>query len=206
MAEGEESEIWRRAEASPFVAGGLRLLEGEPVLLRRMWTLRSDVDVTGYDNAGTIRVFVRDRLFTNPGRRIRRNGNDQGNSGEKVAQPNQIHPHRRTRWDIDAAQIAGAGKKRVRIKVVLAEGLEFFPVAWEIPAITAKSEAAANRLVNLETGLTDNGRHFAQFWALSAAGGQPHADEYNIAIVAKDDDDTNFALPIIIDPPIRNRG
>lgn len=201
-----QAETWRRAEASPFAPGLQRIGEASS-MVRLAWRLRDNVDLGAYADAGTVRVLVRNRTLRAPGRAVRRNGNDDvPDSGTAVPQPGAIHAARRTRLDIDAAALAGAGRKRLQIRVILAEGLEFFPAAWDIPAITAKSEAAATRLVNLKTGvITGRNLHYASFWALSEAGGTPVADEYNIAVVAIDEDDKAFALPVIIDPPIRNR-
>lgn len=141
-------------------------------------------------------------------------GEDPADKGKDHPQPK--HPGKPTRWDMDARGFyAPPGDpdhqkaQRVLVRFVLDDGLEFFDPAV-LPAITAKDAVSQAQMANLTVDTTAgrNPRPRASFFVLRPAGPN-RADSlvsFNIAVVAVDDTDPSFALPIIIDPGIPNRG
>ncbi len=134
-------------------------------------------------------------------------GEAPGDPGTMNAQPPPQPGERPTRFDIDSTGlVVDSRQQAVMLRVVLGPGLAFWPQS-ELPAITAKTAQGATRLVNLVTDTDPQGRPRATFWSLSTRGNQGAIviDGFNIAVVATDEQDPLFALPVIIDPVIRNR-
>jgi hypothetical protein len=169
-------------------------------------------DLACFENRGTLRQEICGFPVRRPGRNIR----EIPASGLARAHPQpaavSLGGGRRTRWDMDVARFwrtvqEGSAEKaqRVKIEIVLLPGMEFFDQNV-LPAITAKDEQSAKALVNLVVD-DEDGKPRATFWAIREAGPDVAtiAHSFNIAVVAVDEDDPEFALPIIIDPPIINR-
>jgi hypothetical protein len=159
-------------------------------------------------------IEVADCRLRRPIRSVRLFAYSESHGGEAPGDPgtvnNQPTPQpgdRPTRFDIDSTGlVADSRAQAVMLRVVLGPGLEFWPPS-DLPAITAKTSDGATRLVNLAVDTDSQGRPRASFWSLSTKGNQGSIviDGFNIAVVATDDQDPLFALPVIIDPVIRNR-
>ncbi len=175
----------------------------------------SDADLSNHVIRGVIRVRVGDFRLKRPRRSVRRFKFEIAHGGEKpsdtgidMPDPPPL-PVRRTLWDIDADPLFDPGlqaPQRVLIRIVLADELDYWPPQM-LPAITAKDEASQKGLANLVVDTNPNNLPRASFWALRPAGAATIVQHsFNIAIVAPDETDANFTLPIIIDPSVRNRG
>ncbi len=174
-------------------------------------------ELSGFEIRGVLRKTIHNFRLRCPDRGIRHfhwsaadGGENPNDAGTSHDQP--IIPGRPTRWDMDLTEYwhptshpDHRSAQRIMIRFVLSKGIEFFP---NIPPITAKSKDSLGNLCNPVVDTDPSGRHRVSFWALkhrdTDASQLDHA--FNIAIVAEDALDGRFALPIIIDPSIRNSG
>ncbi len=175
----------------------------------------SSTDLSAHEIMGVIRVKVGDFRLRKPRRAVRRHKYEDAHQGEKPNSTGTDMPTppplsaRRTLWDIDAEALFDPSlnkAQRVMIRILLDDGLTYWPMQM-LPAITAKDAASQKALANLVVDTNPAGLPRASFWALRPAGASTVVQHsFNIAIVAPDETNPNFSLPIIIDPSVRNRG
>lgn len=176
----------------------------------------SEADLSGHEPMGVIKVRVGDFRLRKPKREVKKHEYVPAHAGENPAvtgtdMPNPPpHLGRRTLWDIDTEPLFDPGlnrPQRVMIRIVLANKLDYWPPEM-LPAITAKDQASANALAKLVVDKQPtNGLPRATFWALRPKGASAVVHHsFNIAILAPDETEKDFTLPIIIDPSVRNRG
>jgi hypothetical protein len=207
MAEPDEADsAWDLESGFRFVNGRL----GKPAF--GLIDL-AQADLALYQDRGTV-IHTIEGFFTRlPGRNVKqRNANGQTVDHQRPASmPAGIAP---TQWDIDATALwttatnpVQTPAQKLRIEVRLGEGVRFFPPSSGVPAITAKTAASADRLVNLEVDLFE-GKPRAVFHAILPGGTAPSfvGHGFNIAVVMRDAGDSRLSLPIIIDPTVRNYG
>jgi hypothetical protein len=175
----------------------------------------AEADLSNHVIRGVIRIRMGDFRLRRPRRVVRKfpyldahAGENPASNGTAMDTPPQL-PGRRTMWDIDAADLfdpALAQPQRVMIRIVLDDDLTFWPPEM-LPTITAKDAASQRALVNLRVDTNRAGKPRATFWALRPAGANTIVQHsFNIAVIAPDDSNANFSLPVIIDPSVRNRG
>ena len=212
---GKSASQTKLVEASSF---GLKFIGNQ--LVREAFALEAlgQADLESFVLVKKIVLRIGNFAIRKPPRNVRlyppdfnKPEDETWNKGPPHIQPGPPQgSNRRTRWDIDASDLllpVNGTRARLEINVVLGEKLRF----WRpdgLPAITAKSKDAAKRLVNLELFWNKDNLAVARFHALGPAavqGSQKVDDGYNIAMVATDEADAAFSLPLIVDPPFRNR-
>lgn len=175
----------------------------------------SDTDLSQHEKMGVIRLRIGNFRLRKPGRSVRRfkwesqhDGENPSSVGQGMPDPSDIKG-RKTRWDVDPSELFNpqlAKAQRVLIRVVLDDDLIF----WDenvLPAITAKDAQSQQALANLVVDAAPDGRPRASFWALRPANPTIDVEHgFNIAVVAVDETNPKFSLPVIIDPSVKNRG
>lgn len=186
--------------------------------------IRDRADLHHFQEAGMLRLRIsgfdakqlqRDILFFPPPKTIDPDMPDS--DGVADLQPGPITPLSpqwvlRTRWDMDASGYFGpapggnpAQRERLKIMVVLDDPLiRFLPGTSPLLAANAKS---TKLMFNLEKGVSAAGKPWASFWLIRDTNpNDPSTGAFNIALLATDRLDADFAVPIIIDPAVTNRG
>jgi hypothetical protein len=159
-----------------------------------------------YQKTKAVRLVVGKFLVTAPGRKVlehpfKANSDDPHGSGTEMLQPTTINAQRKTRWDLSLKGFGSGGRKeRARVIIELTGNrLKFYP-GFEV---TAKTKADSERLVNLWVN-EDETR--ASFWVLSEGSGTDAEYGFNVGLVAIDDSNGQFSMPILVDPAIEARG